>query len=289
MNPTSTPRLLRVLLVCLGLGSVAACVLLLAFLFCYVKPRIPPDTLPPVRFVVVVVDRTGSMGTAASRGVQLVREGVLERLGPGDFVDCLQVGSERGRFDEQRNRIFIDHDRLPTASAATRRSVSAGDICGSPWCDANRPWRERLDAENDRLRGLRETWMSRFDQVPRPVDSRYSEYLEVFRTVEHNAAGIKGERWLVVLGDLIQEGANLPAVDRPVESPLAGFHVVLVRPEGTHARRQAEDAEAYWTRYFAQRGARVETATFEHFGGIPTNSTAQVLASVRERRTPGSK
>jgi len=45
---------------CVWAGECCACVLLLAFLFCYVKPRIPRH-LPPVRLRDRLVDRTGSM------------------------------------------------------------------------------------------------------------------------------------------------------------------------------------------------------------------------------------
>ncbi len=224
-------------------------------------PRRPPGEPGYLRQVVILADQTASMNPAQCAAIRKTAQTrILDRLGPGDFAACYQIGDSPDGYDEVRNWIFGDWEEAlpkvrPEYADRGRFEVHEAQELLDCWrkCDQ-----------------LMQTWRGRVAALAAPGD--HSCYLSALDFLEtHFAAPEANERWLFILGDLVEDPEpspfEPPAVSEGRGIAYESVKVVLVRPFQIRGRHPEATVSAFWTKYFSDRGA----VTLDSYGltGFP--------------------
>lgn len=264
-----------------AIAATCALVAIATALFIFWKLANPP--LPPVspgppafiRDVYIMLDPTGSMGIDLPEAKQFIVERIFPFLGPGDQVFCYNIGPD---FVETRNRVF-GQKQLPGVPENLLNTQIAGRI---PIENVNAIWQQAQDV-------IKQDWTKRLSEVSGPVAKQPgSNYIEAFSYIATRLNTQKNqhlrEKWLIVIGDLLQEPKPNPfRPPGPKAEEAEAFKGVRVRlfypyraqgAEQTRAnkwRRGREqkqirpgDLKEFWTEYFSRRGTeQFLTATFD--------------------------
>jgi hypothetical protein len=261
-----------------AIAALGCCVVLIMTMLCRAGPALAKETLPPRRDIVCMVDTTGSLPASVHDAERLlVVSRILANIGPADFVYCVRLASRpNGEFDEIADVLLVD-DRRPEFFNPPRRVITPDDLCPSRWCDRSAPWRANYAKEWARVDSLKVDWARAVEAAKSPEQSCCSNYLKTIQYLAKVVARMPAteQRLLFVLGDLIEERNNrplLPTAEAEAETErdaFAGVEVHLVCPSGQTDPATARKFQAFWGRYFEERGARVSLHTMGSFAGLP--------------------
>jgi hypothetical protein len=252
----------------------------------------PIDPQPGLlRRVSVVLDLTSSLTKAERAEVRLVAaDRIVPKLGPGDVLDAYRLrdgsgGSLAILTSQQIAPLRRGLQVNPADSAAQARLQSALA------CDEGA--RREVAARAAETTAAQARWAATFNGEP-DMAGKESDYAGTLEQVFLQMGGYTdaGERWLIVVGDLVHEARSDRAIPPLRLSPqarrLAGsVHVVLVHPSGPRKvgppGRQdilsANEIEEAWRDYFSKAGIR--QVTFAYFQGgqdvLPPVQIATVL------------
>ncbi|HEX8089931.1 MAG TPA: hypothetical protein VF762_13810 [Blastocatellia bacterium] len=254
-----------------GVAVICALIAVAATLFIFWKVANPP--LPPVspgnpafiRDVYIMLDPTGSMTADLEEAKRFIIERIFPLLGPGDHVFCYNVGPD---FVETRSRVF-GQKQLPGVPENMLNAQIAGRI---PAENLNALLQQAQDV-------IEQDWTKRLNEVSGPVDRQPgSNYIEAFSYIATRLNPQKGqhsrEKWLIVIGDLLQEPAPDPfRPPEPTAEEAEAFNGVQVRLFYPYRAQRSEQAQAkkqrrrqgqkqirpgdlkeFWTEYFLRRG-----------------------------------
>lgn len=255
-----------VLLACLILVAV---IVLLLLLFPTAARHLPPPVT--YRTVIVLFDQTDSNGEFKTETKSQVKDRVLSRIAPGDYIACYQVDSDRDAFNEKRNLVFkIDEEaaRFPQGLKDDQRN-------------------EELKKKSVKLDDLKRDWEEQLNRANPPSDKRYSDYLSALRYIGDTLRMTKrgGVKWLIVIGDMFDEpyladlkkkrGPTQRTIDPPDaqgedKNQFKDVHILLALPSGAQDSRIQDSIKTFWQEYFSIRGGKdIRFSSFNNFTGLP--------------------
>jgi hypothetical protein len=294
---------------------IVACLLLAGIgwilwtLKCSLTKPLSGGDLSTVRTIFVVLDLTESMhrqpngmkGTDKSKippepGLsdyqkeikEIVKSQILPQLGPGDFIECYQIDSDSQSFAESKNQVFGGARSRPPLPEV-REGIADGRIKPDDFakkCAKGPEFKEELKQQWATLDTLRNSWINRIDSAPPPADRCCSAYLAAMDYIGRRLSSdqVKGEKWLIIVGDLLEESRTrtassytnpkaLPALAAEPEEKerdrLRGVKVLLIRPSGPQDIRLRNILDDLWREYFQSRGARnIQFFSFNSQSGL---------------------
>ncbi len=262
---------------------------------CFFADEIQTGNLIYSRTIFIIFDQTASLDKvgAAARAVngsapgndftdiikRVVKSDVLDQLQLGDNVECYQIGSNDEAYDENSYRVFSGKrfDLRVRANIADG-SLTENQIKGD--CPSEINARKDLDSQWERFGTAKEAWRKDIDAAPQPKDKCCSAYLAALDFIGRRLQEQPGKKWLVVVGDLLEEPAltkwrqesnssilrfsplSPPAPADNQRNAFSGVEVLVLQPSGAQPIPLRGELEKYWTSYFAARGnAQIKFAT----------------------------
>lgn len=245
---------------------------------CFSTLPVQAGELITARTIFVVFDQTGSMGEFAARAKSLVKNHVIDQIGPGDYVECYQIDGAIRKYNEVANRVFGGDEKLPPV----RENIIKGAVSSKDFddeCKKGPEFKDELKSQWNSLREIQEKWAASVDSKKRPDDNCCSAYLDALdyiaqrlnpRGGQDDLKQIKGEKWLIVIGDLYEEPRLSTAVmesergrqeilslkqDNSGNRIFRDVKVLLIRPSGSQERSLRTQLDDFWEGYFVNRGA----------------------------------
>jgi hypothetical protein len=257
----------------------------------------------------MVVDQTGSLDGPATEGrrrrtddgrrrIRGAALAVLDQLGPGDRALVIRLPTPNERVTMTSDLLVVDGRDAP---AIGRRLLEEGLSAEALARPCAHRLREHLREVSEGFEHKRRAWKEKVATMPPTTDGAGSAYLaavsHLAELMAEDATG--GERWLFLIGDLVEEGPGRRGLgDRVTPEPadqarFAGVQVRLVRPEYARWLGRTFDGpenDRAWQRYFAERAAasvKVIPVDAERLiPPAPSASKLLLLATANETNRP---
>ncbi|HLK56588.1 MAG TPA: hypothetical protein VKU00_08490, partial [Chthonomonadaceae bacterium] len=228
----------------------------------------------------ILLDLTASVGgnSVVQDEKQLVAENLIPRLGPGDEAMGFSIDT---KFTDA-SCIFGKSDQLPAPPidaqkmlktlqqnrVTSQRGVVSDDVYDLATA---------LQALQPKVQSVRDDW-SRQAKAWTPPGGQGSDYLGTIAAIRRRYEAnpqTNRERWLIIVGDLIDQSfyARTPDVAPSGGEAFGNVKIVLIHPED--AARNWGDITGFWKKYFKASDVQVYSLSEAlHKSILPPSPTA---------------